>query len=296
MPSIGPEHPWPASLVRMFKAFRTADVIYQRILYNMSPKLLATVLRIFRSIDNTFVSSYNGPTPHKAELRQQQSDKWQSSMRCGMNTVSVDKHGGVLACVDVNPFWTDLAGLHREEYISRAFNGEMGFPTSELRQISKLIIGMKEFVQLKIAEQTNPGAKIERKPLYTRFSCNWGRENHDPTDGVLTRLRLTVSSHPEDPSWVRLHHSIVVVSAEEFEAVRAKEPELCEGYLVPVVGSKSAAELMDPRLLVEESFEHMNRSAEGRAQMDRLAEVLDDEFSFMFDFLAKAQLPVPLSV
>lgn len=106
MPSIGPEHPWPASLVRMFKAFRTADVIYQRILYNMSPKLLATVLRIFRSIDNTFVSSYNGPTPHKAELRQQQSDKWQSSMRCGMNTVSVDKHGGVLACVDVNPFWT----------------------------------------------------------------------------------------------------------------------------------------------------------------------------------------------
>jgi len=44
------------------------------------------------------------------------------------------------------------------------------------------------------------------------------------------------------------------------------------------VGSKSASELMDPRLLVEESFAFMNSHAEGRAQLDRLADVITDEF------------------
>mmetsp|Transcript_28704 Transcript_28704/g.68056 ORF Transcript_28704/g.68056 Transcript_28704/m.68056 type:complete len:101 (-) Transcript_28704:319-621(-) len=86
---------------------------------------------------------------------------------------------------------------------------------------------------------------------------------------------------------MNLHSYIVVVSAEEFEAVRARQPELCEGYLIPVVGSKSASELMDPRLLVEESFAFMNSHAEGRAQLDRLADVITDEFSFMFDFFAQ---------
>lgn len=52
------------------------------------------------------------------------------------------------------------------------------------------------------------------------------------------------------------------------------------------VGSKSAQELMDPRLLVDESFEHMNSHPEGRAQLDRLADVVADEYSFMFDFFA----------
>eukprot|EP00961_Rhodomonas_salina_P065101 875783-Rhodomonas_salina.1 len=103
VPQIGADNPWPTSLVRLFKTCRTADTIYQRMLHNMSPKLLSTVLRIFRAMDGVFVSTNNDPTPPR-EWRQ--TDSWQSSLRCGMQRLRIDKAAGVLTGVDVNPFWT----------------------------------------------------------------------------------------------------------------------------------------------------------------------------------------------
>lgn len=40
-----------------------------------------------------------------------------------------------------------------------------------------------------------------------------------------------------------------MVTPEEYESVRMQSPEQCESYLVPIVGSKSAYQLMDPALL-----------------------------------------------
>eukprot|EP00961_Rhodomonas_salina_P241499 3262787-Rhodomonas_salina.1 len=105
VPPMGRENPWPTSLVRAFKTYRTADDIYQRMLQNMSPRLLSSVLRIFRAIDGVFVTVDKGPTP-PTEWRHQQTDSWQNSMRCGMQMVRMDKAAGIMTGVDVNPFWT----------------------------------------------------------------------------------------------------------------------------------------------------------------------------------------------
>jgi len=288
VPHVGSDSPLPLSMVRMFKGVRLADSVYERLLNTITPKLRSTIFRIFRAVDCALVAT----KPPPAAPREWTENSWNNSLRCGMMTLRLDSSADVYTGVDANPFWTGLAGLHKEEFVNRAFNGEMPFPTSELRQAAKLLMGTKNIIQLKLSGALEPGQEaVTLRPIYGRFSRNWGKGGL--SDGMLVRTTSSASNAEPDGSWIHIRTSLVVVTPEEFESVRAQDPDLCEGYLIPVVGSKSAAELMDPRLLLEESFAHMNSCAEGRHKLDRLADVLAQEFSFIFDFLAQHNLPWP---
>mmetsp|Transcript_46542 Transcript_46542/g.109388 ORF Transcript_46542/g.109388 Transcript_46542/m.109388 type:complete len:466 (+) Transcript_46542:125-1522(+) len=284
-PDMEPGNLFPQSLTRLLKGFWIGNHAAQRMLNNMTPKLRLTVLHIFRAIDS-FITDQPPPGPPSSWSETQ---PWQCSMRCGFQIVRYDIAGSVMSGIDVNQFWSDLAGLHKEEIVSRGFNGDMNLPTSELRQFSKLVYGKAQWFKTTLAGTGYEGVK--KKPLYSRFSRGWGRGGI--TDGVLVRTTTSTSCAEPTGRWVNFNTSLVVVPPEEFEAVRATHPELCEGYLIPVVGSKSAQELMDPQLLVEESFEHMRRTPEGVRQMDKLADVYLEAFSGMFDYFAQRNLRVP---
>eukprot|EP00961_Rhodomonas_salina_P231346 3124866-Rhodomonas_salina.2 len=91
---------------------------------------------------------------------------------------------------------------------------------------------------------------------------------------------------------------MVVVSSEEYEAARAQKPEACEDYMLPLVGSKSAAELLDPRLEEEESFRFLNSRPEGQAVLERFADKIERDYAFVFeavDALKASHPPPPLA-
>lgn len=161
VPSMGPDSPWPHSLVRMFKAFRMADDVYGRMLRRMPPKLLGTMMRIFGAMDGAFVATREPPA---APTAWSETAAWEDSRRCGMMAVRMDSSALVMTGVDANTFWTDLAGLHKEEFISRSFSGEMNIPTSELRQYCKLVTGTKELIKLKLAQLSNPVPRAAPPP------------------------------------------------------------------------------------------------------------------------------------
>eukprot|EP00961_Rhodomonas_salina_P190382 2568612-Rhodomonas_salina.1 len=85
------------------------------------------------------------------------------------------------------------------------------------------------------------------KGLLTRISVNTSVDPQaTPTPRASPAASCCASSDADqskachgvqDSTWVRFLLTVVFVSPEEFEAVRAKQPELCEGYMVPVVAS-----------------------------------------------------------
>eukprot|EP00961_Rhodomonas_salina_P235613 3184534-Rhodomonas_salina.1 len=105
----------------------------------MTPRLLTTVVRVCAAVDRLFAHG-PAPTPVPAAPKEWavRSRVWRDSGRCGTQTLRFDANFAVISGVHVNRFWSDLAGLHREEFVSRALAGESRFPTSELRQTVKL--------------------------------------------------------------------------------------------------------------------------------------------------------------
>eukprot|EP00961_Rhodomonas_salina_P065981 886603-Rhodomonas_salina.4 len=103
VPSMGPDSPWPHSLVRMFKAFRMADDVYGRMLRRMPPKLLGTMMRIFGAMDGAFVATREPPA---APTAWSETAAWEDSRRCGMMAVRMDSSALVMTGVDANTFWT----------------------------------------------------------------------------------------------------------------------------------------------------------------------------------------------
>lgn len=275
---------WPRTLLFAFKALRSSDHIYERVLANMTPKLLSTIVRVFRACDDLFASSGSLPTlPEPPKDWALQNRLWKNSNRCGRQTVRFDRSFGVISGLDVNPFWSDLAGLHREEFIARAFSGENLFPTSELRQTCKLFKFHRDLMEAHL-QTTRTGSKvaIPAKPTYMRWSRDWGR--HDRGAGVLLRMNVTSTLDPEN-QWVYLQQTAVEVTAEEYEAARAQDPQACEGYMIPVVGSKSAGELLAPTLAEEESFAFLNSHPAGRDTLDRFADSIESDFAFVYQAL-----------
>lgn len=274
--------PLPRSLLFILKSYRCSDQIYQQILASMTPRLLNTILRVCKAID-ILLSKLGGRPPKSPDTWELQNQVWQDSARCGMWVVRVDRNFAIISGVDVNTFWSEqLAGLHREEYISRAFAGEQRFPTSELRQFCKMFDTLKYWLRTHLddPDPSSPKGGLQAmRPCYYRFSRNWGRTDRGP--GVLMRVRFH-STLAADEDWVYLQQTMVEVTAAEYEAARAVDPQACEGYMIPVVGSKSAAELLSPRLAQDEAFAHLNSFAEGRATLDRFAAHIEQEYGFLF--------------
>lgn len=209
---------------------------------------------------------------------------WEDSARCGMQTVRIDSNFNVISGMDVNSFWSELAGLHREEFVSRCFAGEKPLPTSELRQTVKLFTNFKPLL---LARFQAKQATHELKTTYLHFSRNWGRDR-DRGAGVLLRMKSRWSLDPQN--WVYMVQNMVEVSAEEYEAARRTDPEACEGYMIPLVGSKSAAELVDPSLVEQESFAFLNSHPAGRSTLDHFADILEHEYAFVFGALERLSL------
>eukprot|EP00961_Rhodomonas_salina_P034043 458053-Rhodomonas_salina.1 len=123
-PNSGGER-WPRILLTIFKSYRIADSVYENILSNMTPRLLSTVVRVCSAIGTLFPPRQATDDPKEWLLK---SKAWEDSARCGVQTMRVDSSFGVVSGLDVNRFWTDMAGLHKEEFVNRAFNGESLMP------------------------------------------------------------------------------------------------------------------------------------------------------------------------
>lgn len=238
----GPDSPWPLSMVRLFRGYRLADGIWWRMLQLMTPKLRATTLRVFRTLDNQFLLAQLGHIPPK--IPSEWSKPSQNSLRCGIMTLRMDGRSDQMTGIDANPFWTDLAGLHKEEFANRAFSCEMHLPSSELRQFCKMMFILPVFLKWRLGlthpRGGDPSAPFDLQPMYLPFARDWGRGK--PSGGILTRMRVTTTSDKHDPRVTYVNTSIVVITPEEFEAVRAQQPELCEGYLIPVVCADADAD------------------------------------------------------
>jgi len=279
---------WPSSLMRVFNSYRIADEHTLRILRNLPPKLASSVRRVFTTIDKFF----SGSAPRLEEppsFERKKENVWQHSQRCGMQAVRTDANGWVMAEVDVNSYWTGVAGLHREEYMSRCMNGDMNINTSELRHFCKIVFGVKHLLLHQTGNvQNGTNEDLQFKPMYSRISREWGRGADG--EGLLVRVS-TKARLDEEKKWLQVSHTSVVVTPEEYESVRMQSPEQCESYLVPIVGSKSAYQLMDPALLQQESFAGMSSTEEGRRQLDMLADKIDSGFEFLYDFFAAKRSP-----
>eukprot|EP00961_Rhodomonas_salina_P291615 3932158-Rhodomonas_salina.1 len=107
----GPDSPWPLSMVRLFRGYRLADGIWWRMLQLMTPKLRATTLRVFRTLDNQFLLAQLGHIPPK--IPSEWSKPSQNSLRCGIMTLRMDGRSDQMTGIDANPFWT---GLHAPPY------------------------------------------------------------------------------------------------------------------------------------------------------------------------------------
>lgn len=300
--SNGARAPCPRVLRYLFKVHRLGQDLLDHMLASMPPKLLATTLSVCNSIDVLLAKlksagSFVQP-PDDLPGWALKSQEWQESERIGRLVVRVDKHFSVMTGIDVNRVWAEkVAGLHREEFMSRGFAGEQRFATSELRTLVRILItlraglprllqaGLPHFLQTTKEGRAPPEPHPTTSTSFVRFSRNWGRSGANGP-GVLVRMTSSEYVDESQPQWVYFQHTMVEVSAEEYEAVRAVNPDACEGELVPLVGSKSAGELLDPRLGEQESFVSLNASEEGRAVLDKLASKIREDFGFVLEALA----------
>eukprot|EP00961_Rhodomonas_salina_P131354 1767884-Rhodomonas_salina.1 len=226
LPDTQPASAWPKTLVFMFKTVRSSDHFYQRVMNDMTPKLRSTILSVFRGIDDLFHMSGTGepapPVPEAPKEWAVQSRLWQDSFRCGRQTIRYDRNFGIVSGVHVNKFWSDLAGLHMEEFNSRSVAGDALSPTSELRQTCKLISLFKLAIQGQLeAKATGKITDVKTKPTFMRFSRDWGR--HDRGEGVLLRMDIKSTLDPQ-MDWTYATFTAVEVTAEEYEAARRVDP------------------------------------------------------------------------
>eukprot|EP00961_Rhodomonas_salina_P220626 2982712-Rhodomonas_salina.2 len=281
------KQPWPKSLLFMFKLYRCADHLCERVMAHTTPKLYSSILRVCQAVD---VLSSHFPTssnmPEVPKIWDARKRLWKDSQRCGSQTYRCDRTFGVLSGLDVNQVWADLAGLHREEFISRAFAGENLMPTSELRQTCKLFFIFRQMLLAMLKTKATGVRQDISGSNCMRLSRNWGRGDRGP--GVLVRMSVS-STMGEGQDWLYLQHTIVEVTPEEYEAARAIDPLSCEGYMIPVVGSKSAAELLAPDLAEKESFAFLSSRPAGRAALDRFADFIEKEYQFVFETLASLE-------
>lgn len=208
----GAHGPWPRSLVLLFKSFRVADHVLHRVLANTTPKLLSTLLRIFHAID-ALLSACTLQTciPEEPQGWALERSTWEDSARCGMQAIRCDSNFHIFSGIDVNRFWTDLAGLHREEFGSRCFSGDQLLSTTELRQTRKLLNNFVAVVRGRVqAKQTAAKTSLEMKASYVHFSRNWGRGEDAPHRGRGALLRMKIRWTLDPQNWmyvVRLHHA-----------------------------------------------------------------------------------------
>lgn len=61
--------------------------------------------------------------------------RWENSGRCGFQMMDIDTKSNRWATCGANSFLASFAGLHREEFLARMGNHDMGLASSELRQL-----------------------------------------------------------------------------------------------------------------------------------------------------------------
>jgi len=260
----------PLSFRRMFSLYRTTDQLVNRMYETMTPRLRYTINRIFGTIDTL---TMNSPKQQITDgVNPSAIPPSFSSARCGFQGLVFDKAWRAISQIDSNSFWTDLAGLHKEEYVSRTFADDFKSPTSEFRQLCK-------FLQASESALRGRGVdSAQEQVFYSRFTKNWGSTVGLGGEGVMTRMRFTFSYEGD---MTQVKQAIVVISPEEYEAAVRLHPQLCEHLASQVMGRKPVQELLSPQLIEDESVLNMSRTAEGRAKFDHLADILDGMFSFL---------------
>lgn len=280
----------PLSLLHHVKTFRLSTRLFEQMLANMTVKLRTVFLTVFGAMDE-LMAQISPPPPKASSLPDWALDSktWKDSARCGMLTLRFDRCWEYISGVDVNCMWAEqCAGLHREEFLGRALAGEHRFPTTDLRALANLADQAHFWFQHALQTVREFGSfkasRIPRQPaIYRRMSRQWGRSDRGP--GVLLRMRRETTFDPVNPDWCYQRITMVEISEEEYEAVRTVTPEVCEGFMIPLVGSQSAAELLDPDLEQKESLAVLNSTPAGCAMLDRLADKMLCDFACVFEEL-----------
>jgi len=294
----------PRSLMWQIKCYRLSTRLFEQLLADMTVKLRTAFLTVFGAIDELFTQTSSPPPPDASSLPEWalKNKTWKDSSRCAMLTLRYDPGWEYISGVDVNGVWAEqCAGLHREEFLGRALAGEQRFPTSDLRALARLVYSAHFWIQQilqgartfgSFAAALRPPGRGPTVPLqpvtFCRMSRTWGRLDRGP--GVLMRMRRETTFDPVNPAWWYHQMTMVEISAEEYEAVRAVNPEACEPSMIPLVGSQSAAELLDPELEEKESLAALRSTPAGCATLDRLADKMFSDFACVFEELEARRL------
>lgn len=294
VPPMGVANPWPRSLVYLFKFFRVRTEVFERVLSNMPPKLFSTIISVCRGIDA--LPSKPPPVNPACDSKDwqfQSARSFRDSTRVAVHSARFDLNYQVISGMHANQCWADYAGGHLEEFVSRSFDGDLSPSSTELRMVCGSFHHLLQSLTGRVQALTRgiqPNLEPRSFIYYVYRRRKWMR---DSDEGMLLRLSVTgmFPSSPEE--WAYTKATFVEVTPEEFEAARAVNPGACEGYMIPVTGSKSAVELLHPRLCQEESFAFLNSHEAGRRVLDRLADKIERDFAFVFEALQLLGCPWP---
>ncbi|EKX33664.1 hypothetical protein GUITHDRAFT_155963 [Guillardia theta CCMP2712] len=197
-------------------------------------------------------------------------DAWSNNNTLGVQAVSVDANGRC-STYAVNNWLADLAGVHREEMVARMAYYDMNLASSEFRQICTHISGMMMLMSwAKVGFQGIPV-----RYLYSRWNKRFARGGEQ--EGVLIRQGFN-PMWDKDGNFIGAVRTMEVVSEDEYDQVLLHNPEACELLAIQAVGKKPGKEMVSQRLLKEESIGYMVSNMEGRAQLLRLASMLESLF------------------
>eukprot|EP00286_Rhodomonas_abbreviata_P021091 CAMPEP_0181303704 /NCGR_PEP_ID=MMETSP1101-20121128/8712_1 /TAXON_ID=46948 /ORGANISM="Rhodomonas abbreviata, Strain Caron Lab Isolate" /LENGTH=303 /DNA_ID=CAMNT_0023409319 /DNA_START=337 /DNA_END=1248 /DNA_ORIENTATION=- len=260
----------PLSFRRMFATWRQegfVDPWYAA----MTPKLRRSVNRIYGFLDTMQPDEQPIPTRLGLEAHPGISLGLPESSRCGFQAISFSKMFQIFGQASINNYWIGLAGLHEEEYLSRAYSNQMASPTSDFRLLCKYFSGLARHLQASHQD--------DNYVIFSRVTKNWCGAAGNNNEGVMTRMSSKKVVGNDD--WVYLKQSLVVISVDEYKTAVEQHPELCEELTTKVMGRKPVEELLSQKLLEEESMSTLSSTPEGRAKLDKLADIVEGMFSFL---------------
>ena len=177
---------------------------------------------------------------------------WSGGAQVGYQRICIDPGSNRWHTCSVNDWTSNLAGLHREEFLARMANNDMGLASTELRQLCAHVSAI--LVACNLGACAASGVKSghawetvhSSQPSYffSRWTKHYGRRSEDTDqEGILVRSCFTTRLDAAGG----IHQVIrtqVMVTPEEYDRAAQVAPQSVEVLAAAVVGPKSGSALL----------------------------------------------------
>ena len=177
---------------------------------------------------------------------------WSGGAQVGYQRICIEPASNRWHTCSVNDWTSTLAGLHREEFLARMANNDMGLASTELRQLCAHVSAI--LVACNLGACAASGVKSghawetvhSSQPSYffSRWTKHYGRRSEDTDqEGILVRSCFTTRLDAAG----MVHQVIrtqVVVTPEEYDRAAQVAPQSVEVLAAAVVGPKSGSALL----------------------------------------------------